>query len=94
MYSPSDEAVAVLVGLGQGGVDGGKQQVARRVGVAVAVEEEIGRGDRRVERLAERRIPAMRVAQELRRAVEIAGEAGAGVRRVGQPPAPIRSGSG
>ena len=43
-----------------------------------------------LERLAERRIPAMRVAQQLRSAVEIPGEAGAGVGGVGEPPAPIR----
>ena len=57
------EADAIRVGLGQRGVDGGDQEVRRRVCVAVAVEEEIGRGDRRVKSLAERRIPTVRVAK-------------------------------
>ena len=61
-----------------------------RLRVAVAVEEEIGGGGRRAQRLAEGGIPATSVAQQLRRAVELSGGVGADVRRVGQPPAPVR----
>jgi len=61
-----------------------------RLRVAVTVEEEIGGGSRRAKRLAEGRIPATSVVQQLRRAVELSSGVGADVRRVGQPSASVR----
>ena len=83
------ESVAVLVGLAERGFDGGGQQAVSRLRVAFAVEQEIGGGGRRAKRLAEGRIPAMSVVQQLRRAVELSSGVGADVRRVGQPPASV-----
>ena len=83
------ESVAVLVGRAERGFDGGGQQAMSCLRVAFAVEQEIGGGGRRAQRLAEYRIPAMSVVQQLRRAVELSRGMGADVRRVGQPPASV-----
>ena len=78
-----------MVGLAQSRFDGDGEEAVGGLRVALAVEEEIrGRGGG-VERLARRRIPAMGVAQQLRRAVDLPGGSDADVRRVGQASAAV-----
>src|ERR671919_1178183 len=60
-----------------------------RLRVPFAVQQEIGGGVRRVKRLAERRIPALSVAQQRRRAFDLTGRSDTYVRRVRQPSASV-----